>query len=142
LCRKEKEQERKEEMSVTDEGTAEEYLRGFLESNGIDLESGFALVSAVAVAIIIVIVCGVMFFLWARKQINGRKLNAELSAVYDEYMSSDTDMDFEDYVFCKHHHIKMKNEDSARGSALRNEGYDADSTEDNEEDRDEYDDIS
>lgn len=47
-----------------------------------------------------------------------RKLNAELSDYYDEYMNGEYDMDFQDFVFCRKHKIRIKDINPKENAAI------------------------
>ncbi len=89
----------------------EEQLEGYLESlsqNGmfsIDSIEGFIPIFTVVGLIFIAVFYAVMFF---RKKAEEKKLNAELSDYYDEYMNGEYDMDFQDFVFCRKHKIRIR----------------------------------
>lgn len=89
---------------------SEEQLEGYLESlsqNGmfyIENIEGFMSIFTVVGLICIAVIYAVIFF---KKKAEEKKLNAELSDYYDEYMNGEYDMDFPDYVFCRKHKIHI-----------------------------------
>ena len=46
-------------------------------------------------------------FIFINKKQKEAKTVEELSQYYDDYMASEVDMNFEDYIFCRRHHIDV-----------------------------------
>jgi len=93
----------REEIDPSEE-QIENFLEGIAEQTGnIDItafESSLMFFGVIAVAV----VSGLMFI---RKKQKEEKIKEELSNYYDDYMESDVDMGFEDYIFCRKHHIDV-----------------------------------
>ena len=95
-------------MNDMTETELEEWLEQMSSQDGSGIVNGLAQYEALFFIIIFALVA--LFFIWRyfTKKKKDNALNDELSAYYDEYMESDLDMTFEDFIFCKAHHINTK----------------------------------
>lgn len=81
------------------ENTIEQYASG-LDFN---MEGVMPILTVVGIAVI-ALFYGIMYLSKRRKE---KQTIEELSEYYDAYMESDVDMSFEDYIFCRKHHIDV-----------------------------------
>ena len=101
-------------MEEMNEELLQRQLEMFLENYQFDT-SGIAGVIPVVSVIGFVLVALFFFWRWYEKKKKDKATNDLISKYYEEYMNSDIDMDFQDYVFCREHGIavRKKEQDNA-----------------------------
>lgn len=95
-------------MTEVSEEQLQMQLENLMEQfGGFDI-SGISQMMPIITAVGIVLIALFYFWRWVSKKKKDKADSNLIAKYYEEYMNSDVEMDFQDYVFCRENGIKVK----------------------------------
>ncbi len=94
-------------MEEMNEELLERQFERFLENYQFDT-SGLAGIIPVVTVIGLILVSLFFFWRWYETKKKAKETNDLISKYYEEYMNTDINMDFQNYVFCREHGIAVR----------------------------------